>query len=253
MHELLLAHGCASDMSEAVKCIPESTRTFAVRVSSVCIASIRFLDELGRVTSGSSLSEEPQAFGPFGPLPPLTRGAVVIEATQHGPCRISVFPLQPTPDALPYPEVETMELPICTCGILVVVPPSQQDRIKLVDDIGECAPGRDSSHHDLDLVAQVVQLALRDEEIADSAASLARLGLRHPVAKEVKAFFSTGDLSLFDRQFHAQFRLEELRQRELFRFRLLPRAIHEDDEVVRVAHHVKRRSEPPRVCWRPST
>lgn len=228
-------------MSETLKRIPEAAHAFALLVLPVCGPSVRLRNTLIRVMHRSSVTEKPQAFGPFGRLPSLSRGAEIIAAAQHRPRRFSVLSSQPAPHALPYPIIKVAELAICPYGVSVVVPPSHDERIEVADDFGERASGGDAFHHDFDLVTQVVQLALRYEELADPMPRAERFCLHHPVAKEVEAFPDVGDPCLFHRQLHAKFRFQELRQRELFRFRLLSRAVNENDEVVRVAHHVERR------------
>ena len=148
-------------MSETLKRIPEAAHAFALLVLSVCGPSVRLRNTLIRVMHRSSVTEKPQAFGPFGPLPSLSRGAEIIAAAQHRPRRFSVLSSQPAPHALPYPIIKVAELAIRPYGVSVVVPPSQDDRIEVADDFGERASGGDAFHHDFDLVTQVVQLALR--------------------------------------------------------------------------------------------
>ncbi len=116
MHGRWLAHGWASGMPEAGKCGPEVTPACAMLVLLFRIPSVRFLDKLGRVASGPTFGEQAQAIGPFGPLPPFSRGAEVVAPSQPRPRRISVLPLQPAPDALPYPEVEMVGLAAIRAG-----------------------------------------------------------------------------------------------------------------------------------------
>jgi hypothetical protein len=62
------------------------------------------------------------------------------------------------------------------------------------------------------------------------------------ITQEVKTFPDIGDLGLLHRQFHTQLLFEELRQRQALLFGILKCSLHEDDKVVRVAHHVEARA-----------
>src|ERR1700760_4924072 len=73
MHGRSRAYGWVSDMSETLKRIPEAAHAFALLVLSVCGPSVRLRNTLTRVMHRSSVTEKPQAFGPFGPLPSLSR------------------------------------------------------------------------------------------------------------------------------------------------------------------------------------
>ena len=86
-------------MSETLKRIPEAAHVFALVLLPVCGPSVRFRNALIRVTHRSSVTEKPQAFGPFGPLPSLSRGAEIKAAAQHRPRRFSVLSSQPAPRA----------------------------------------------------------------------------------------------------------------------------------------------------------
>jgi hypothetical protein len=101
--------GWASDMSEAVERIPEAAHARAMSGLSGRIPSVRFRNKLGRIAAGLPFGKEPQAHCALGPLPPFTRCAEVIAASDHRPRRISVLLPQPAPNALPYPEVELVE------------------------------------------------------------------------------------------------------------------------------------------------
>src|SRR5271167_1465338 len=81
-------------MSETLERIPEAAHAFALLALPVCGPSVRFRNTLVRVTHGPSVTEKPQAFGPFGPLPSLSRGAEMIAAAQHRPRRFSVLCFQ---------------------------------------------------------------------------------------------------------------------------------------------------------------
>src|SRR5262245_3203720 len=78
MHGRLRARGWPSDSPEASKRIPEVEQAFALLLPPGRVPSVRFLDSQVRVTHGSSVAEEPQAFGPFGPLPPFPGDAEMI-------------------------------------------------------------------------------------------------------------------------------------------------------------------------------
>ena len=185
----------------------------------------------------SAFPEEPQARGSIDPALPFSADVAGEAPAQLSPVRLSMLLSQPTPDAPPYPVVELIEVSAGPCGVTVVVAPPGQDRVQPVDERGEAVARGRRLHQSLDLVAQVIQRSLRNEEIADPAPRLERLGLRYPVAEEVEAFPDIGDPGLFHRQVHAKFLFEEACQRVLFRFRLLARPRDENDEVVRVAHH----------------
>lgn len=126
-------------MSETLERIPEAAHAFALLVLPVCVPSVRLRNALIRVMHGSSVTEKPQAFGPFGPLPSLSRGAEIKAAAQHRPRRFSVLSSQPAPHALPYPIIKVVELAIRPYGVSVIVPPSHDDRIEVADDFGERA------------------------------------------------------------------------------------------------------------------
>src|SRR5579859_2317885 len=74
MHGRSRAYGWASDMSETLERIPEAAHALALLALPVCGPSVRFRNALVRVMHGSSVTEKPQAFGPFGPLPSVSRG-----------------------------------------------------------------------------------------------------------------------------------------------------------------------------------
>ena len=128
--------GWASDRPEASERIPEVEQALALLLPPGRVPSVRFLDSQVRVTHGSSIAEEPQAFGPFGPLPSFPGDAEMIASAQRRPRRIAMLHLQPAPDALPYPEVEVVEPAVCPSGIAVVVSPPRDHRIEPVDGDG---------------------------------------------------------------------------------------------------------------------
>ena len=134
VHGRSRAYGWASDMSETLERIPEAAHAFALLVLPVCGPSVRFRNTLVRVMHGSSVTEKPQAFRPFGPLPSLSRGAEIKAAAQHRPRRFSVLSSQPAPHALPYPIIKVVELPIRPDGVSVVVPPSQDCKFACNND-----------------------------------------------------------------------------------------------------------------------
>ena len=74
-------------------------------------------------------------------------------AKQFRPRCFVVFSAQPECDTLIQPPVEFRELLPCPGGIAIVVPPSDDNWVELVDEIGEGSAGWRFSHLGPDLVA----------------------------------------------------------------------------------------------------
>ena len=83
------------------------------------------------------------------------------------------------------PPIELGKFPPYSSGVAVIIPPADYDGVEAVDQIGEGLACRRFLHLDLDLVAQLFQLALRNEELADPVAGMVGRLLHHLIAEDV--------------------------------------------------------------------
>jgi hypothetical protein len=231
-------HGWLSKKFESVESRPELIGPTLEPFIWRGIPSVRYPYASAWKAGCPTFQEKAELLRAIGPHPPFT--SLARETTAHAfPRGMAAFVAQPTSDSLPHPPVERVECSTGSRGVAVVVTPTGNDGIEFADQMGERFARRRSSHQTFDLVAQVVELAFRNEELAYVGACVARLFLNHPISEEIKAFLDISDRGLLHRQLHAEFLFEEIRQRLALILRLFPCSLYHDDEIISIAGHVE--------------
>src|SRR6266851_5448573 len=228
--------GWASHGLQAIHRPPEVCSSRHERLVGVRIPSVWYLGATIRKVTCTSGSEAAKTHRTFAPTQFSAWGVALPQPARR---RFTVFLAQPSRDALPQPPVQPRELVAGPGGVSVVVTPSGDDRVEIVDKASQRPNQARPFRGCLDLVAQVLELPLRDEEVADEVSRSACPRLHDSIAEELEAFLDSRDQSLLYRQLHAEFVSKERRKRIAFGLCCFFGSRYEDYEVVRVTNHLE--------------
>src|SRR5216684_3529012 len=228
--------GWASHGLQAIHRPPEVCSSRHELLVGVRIPSVWYLGATIRKVTCTSGSEAAKTHRTFAPTQFSAWGVALPQPARR---RFTVFLAQPSRDALPQPPVQPRELVAGPGGVSVVVTPSGDDRVEIVDKASQRPNQARPFRGCLDLVAQVLELPLRDEEVADEVSRSACPRLHDSIAEELEAFLDSRDQSLLYRQLHAEFVSKERRKRIAFGLCCFFGSRYEDYEVVRVTNHLE--------------
>ena len=221
---------------QAIHRLPEACSSRHELLAGVRIPSVWYSGAPVRKVTCTPGSEAAKTHRPFAPTQFSAWGVALPQLARR---RFAVFLAQPSRDALPQPPVQPRELVAGPGGISVVVTPAHDDGVEIVDKASQRPSKARPFRAPFDPVTQILQLPLRDEEVADEVSRSACPRLPNSIAEEVEAVFGSRDQSFFYRQLHAKFLFEERRKRIALGLCCFLASRYEDDEVIRVANDLE--------------
>jgi len=162
-------HGRFSESTESVERAPEAFGSRRKPFMVFRVPSIRYPYAPMRVMRCAAFTQQPQLGHAFAPPVTVTPRFAHKSVSQIAPRRLAILLSKPAIHTRSYPIVETMKVPTRQSGVTIIVTPSCQKWIEPANDIGKRPSCRYRFQHDFDFVTQVIELTLRNEDIAHIA------------------------------------------------------------------------------------